>query len=661
MWVSSRLLIRYLETALSRPTFNYSLSTIDWQFIVEFLLLAMSAPLLLFPKHCLPWFGVGLITIGWLIRWRNSGRLLHSTGLELPALLLLVFAGIGYVVSLDRTLSEPRFWSLVLGLMFFISFSQGLRTPRQLHAVMLGVALLTLVVACLSLLGADWHSDRLINLFGWYDKLPAYRVGLPNSGLPGTSELFNPRAVGMTMGLIAPLLAALALFDRHPSESYSMRSLRDGERWLFSLSAVAAVGLLLLSQSLQALTGLFLGLWLLLLWRTRWAWLVLLFGALAVAMTLVVFNPLHLVPILFSIDNPVGIAIALRLDIWSRALAMIKEMPFTGIGLNIFPLVQSQFFPGFQLGIEPHAHNLYLQTALDMGVPGLLALIWLLVLWFIHIGRRLREACQPLERAIRIGLIASVSSYLFCGLFDALVIGSKSGVILWLLFGLGFAPASTPALLTIEQPGHMLLRSSKPSTSPSLRLTGLGLSALVLLVALWIFPGKVVTNYGMLMAQRVLYDLQSGNAITVEELDAARRALKSSLAYFPEDIYAWDLLGQLNAWLGEQTSAMAAFTNRVRLDGHQPLARYAPADALIQGSLSHREPDPNWDGLLRVYSKWQIRYPLHAENWLRSSLIYELYLNDPDRSEALLNQGLSAGAQPAELLRSKLESRQDHH
>ncbi len=635
--------------------------TIDGKFVAEFSLLTLAAPLFLFPKYYLPWLGVGLIAIGWLLRWQVSGCLFCSTGLEVPVLILLLFAGTGYVISLDRTLSSPRLWSLILGFAFFVSFSQGLRTHGQMRAVLIGIALLTLGVVCLSLLGTDWHSNRIVDVFGWYQKLPAYHLGLPNSGLPETGDQFNPRAVGMTMGMLAPLLSSLALFGVNSHNDSSVKSLRYGERQLYGLAAFAAVGILLLTQSLQALVGLFLGLWLLLLWRTRWAWLVLLFAVSAGALVLAVISPQVLVTHLFSIDNPVGIAITLRLDILGRSLAMIKEMPYTGIGLNNFALVQSQFFPGFQLGWEPHAHNLYLQTALDMGLFGLLALIWLLVCWFIQVSRRLKETGQPLERAILIGLIASVSSYLFCGLFDALVIGSKSGTGVWLLLGLGLSSSLKPESSSIEQPGYSHLRSSKPFVLIRPQWSSQVLLALIFPVMICIFPRKVQVNCSMLMAQHVLYELQSGNAVAVDELGLVRHALQTSLSYYPEDIYAWDFLGQLTAWSGEQTSALAAFTNRLKLDGHKPLSRYAPADGLIQQSLGHKEPDPNWEGLLRVYSQWQTRYPLHAEHWLRSSLVYDLYLNDPERSEALLIQGLLAGGQPAELLQAQLENMQDQH
>ncbi len=640
---------------MTRRTLDNSFRKVHGPHYWPFLLLGLAAPLLLFPKLPFQWLGVGLIGTGWLVRWRSNNRIWYYTGTEFPAIFLLLFAGLGYWISLDRGLSIPRFWSMVLGLAIFVFLSQGAFTSRQLRIALIGVVFLTIGILIVSLIGTDWRSSRIFNILGLYQKLPEYHLGLPNSGLPGTSERFNPRAVGMTMGILAPFLAAVAIFGKSPPDNHPPEFIGISHCWLFGVPAALALFMLLFSQSLQALAGVFFGFWLLLLWRTRRAWLMFPFVFLVVLIIVLIYTPSTLVGFLFSMDNPIGVAISLRLDIWSRALAMLRELPFTGIGLNNFSLVQSEFFPGYQLGLEPHAHNLYLQTALDMGVPGLITWIWLLTAWYMRVVRNLHTASQPLRQAVLIGVITGVSSYLFCGLFDALVIGSKSGVCLWLLLGLGLAPSATSDFGEIDPSGTSHLGFSK-SPAPIWRRWLLpGLTVLILPTLFLIFPGPIEKNRSILMAQQVLHKLHAAESISMDQLTAARQGLQNSLTCNSKDIYAWELLGQVDAWLGDPAAAIEAFSNRVELDGYEPIARYDPAGFLVGRSQNDGGPDPNWPGLARIYSQWQIRYPQHAEHWLRTSLVYELYLDDPVVSAALIRQGLHEGARPRQILLLRLK------
>ena len=75
-----------------------------------------------------------------------------------------------------------------------------------------------------------------------------------------------------------------------------------------------------------------------------------------------------------------------RVELWSRALYAIQDFPLTGCGLGTFRQVVHLLYPPFF--VEPgadlaHAHNFFLQVALDLGVPGLIAYLALLgtALW----------------------------------------------------------------------------------------------------------------------------------------------------------------------------------------------------------------------------------------------------------------------------------------
>jgi len=75
-----------------------------------------------------------------------------------------------------------------------------------------------------------------------------------------------------------------------------------------------------------------------------------------------------------------------------------------------------------------HAHNIFLQTATDLGLPGLIAYLALLgiaaaVAWRI-------DAQQGLP------LLAALIALHIYSLTDALALGSKPGIILWTALGL---------------------------------------------------------------------------------------------------------------------------------------------------------------------------------------------------------------------------------
>jgi O-antigen ligase len=73
-----------------------------------------------------------------------------------------------------------------------------------------------------------------------------------------------------------------------------------------------------------------------------------------------------------------------RWQVWTRALLMIRDYPFTGIGLDTFRLVAQNEYPYFNYAFNQteHPHNLFLQAGVDGGVLGLLALVWLIVAFY---------------------------------------------------------------------------------------------------------------------------------------------------------------------------------------------------------------------------------------------------------------------------------------
>ena len=124
---------------------------------------------------------------------------------------------------------------------------------------------------------------------------------------------------------------------------------------------------------------------------------------------------------------------------------MLQDFPFTGIGMGTFRQVASLLYPFFLAGPDaeiPDAHNLFLQVGVDLGLPGLIAWLALLILvvwasWRVYWRGR---AANDLRLAgLGAGLLASQAALVVHGLTDAATWGSRPAVIVWAIWGLAMA------------------------------------------------------------------------------------------------------------------------------------------------------------------------------------------------------------------------------
>ena len=144
-----------------------------------------------------------------------------------------------------------------------------------------------------------------------------------------------------------------------------------------------------------------------------------------------------------------------RVDIWKRAVMMIGAFPLTGAGLNAFrslvPLVAPSPYLSPAIDVA-HAHNIFLQTALDLGLPGLCAYLALLGVAFV-ICVHIVNGTSPVRRDVALALAANIAAIHLFGLTDALPIGGKVGLLFWFNLGL------LSALHLMEHEARALVRS----------------------------------------------------------------------------------------------------------------------------------------------------------------------------------------------------------
>lgn len=159
---------------------------------------------------------------------------------------------------------------------------------------------------------------------------------------------------------------------------------------------------------------------------------------------------------LFSTND---VSINTRSSIWKACFQMLRGHYLfgygTGIG-NIRTILHDTY------GIrQPHAHNLFLETLLESGIPGLLLMLALFGVFAVQMIRLAR--LHGKARGIAVSLLASVLGFCACGMTDYLFYGLKPLCYLLLLLGLSEAALH---LYTKETP-----KESLPEETPEPELT----------------------------------------------------------------------------------------------------------------------------------------------------------------------------------------------
>ena len=397
-----------------------------------------AVPLLVFPGRWSPWALGGLAAL-WALRWATAGRLTVRTPADGPLLVLWLLLPLTWWASADHAVTLPALYQLLAGLLLCHSVVNWAVTPQRLWTAAGVLALCGAGLALLAPLSVTtWPTSKLFNA------LPVL-AGLKPLLKPLWSEQINANVLGGGLALIWPLAAAL-LALRVPGSAWRAALARLG--WGAVLLGITAV--LVLSQARASLLAVGLAA----LGMALWRWRPLRWLALCAAAALLVWlgqrglpDARRWVELLSSTGTLTSLAG--RQEVWSRALYMLEDFPFTGIGLGTFDLVQPLLYPFFlSVGPAHHAHNLFLQVAVDLGLPGLIAYLALLLGAAFATWHSLTRAPlspreqRPGEGLLALGLLASQAVLVLQGLLDVATWGTKLSFLPWFVLGLSLALAN---------------------------------------------------------------------------------------------------------------------------------------------------------------------------------------------------------------------------
>ena len=391
----------------------------------ELILLGLATPFLLFPGIWTP-LGVALIAVAWACRWVATGRISARTAMDVPIILMLILVGVSLIPSVDLDLSLNRASIYILGVALFYGMVNGLPGERHIHLMGVALVLVGLVVALISLVSTDFTIGRIVQLPALYERLPPPLIrGLPGSGVIEAYDLVNPRVVAGALAIILPIPMAYLLMGR----GWKLR-LASG------LTAVVMLGVLFLTQSPQGFLGLATALLLLGCWWSRWFLFAIPLGLGGLAAIVGNNGVRQALVASFSAEELGTLAFGMqsRVANGARGVGMIRDMPYTGVGLNNFPVIDGLY--SFGRANADHAHNLLIQTGVDLGITGAVALLALLAGFGYTVLRVYRTRPEGNQRALLVGISGGVAAWLAYGMLDSITLGHKPAAALWVMLGL---------------------------------------------------------------------------------------------------------------------------------------------------------------------------------------------------------------------------------
>ncbi|MFN8488758.1 MAG: O-antigen ligase family protein [Caldilineaceae bacterium] len=417
----------------------------------------------------------------WPLRLTATRRLAPATPLNWPIFLLLLWSPVGVWASQYPDRSWEALGYLVLGIALYFAFLNWPLTQRYPLLIVAGLGLVGLALATT---GPALLANIPEKLFTFSDDFAKSKP----IELFGLGETINSNVLAGTLLLPICLLTALILQPRWLK--------RGPARWwaplLLSLATISIMATLFLTQSRGAYLALAIGL--LLVFVLRWPRIGIAVAVAGIAALVVLVSD----GLLETLNSDSAITTTSgRVEVWQRALYTLRDFPLTGLGIGAFGLVIPQLYPyehiSNQPDVIPHAHNLFLQVGVDLGVPGLLLYLWLWISTLAnlimilrkhgnfdqdeedldeikdsHLRHRLKRQLHrnvKLRWALAVGLLATFVSLFIHGLVDAIAWGTKVAFLPWLLFAL-------TALLIEQQPTSPIVEMAVETSVSDFKLIG---------------------------------------------------------------------------------------------------------------------------------------------------------------------------------------------
>ena len=313
---------------------------------------AFLIPLLPLAAHVA--LGIGCAAL--LLRlWIDRNFHLCRMPYDAPALLFLVIGFLSVFIAPDISFSLYNFSHLVpIYFSTYLLVGQTVRTPRELQRVVSAMAL----------------SAGIVILYGFYQFIFGIDIAamkwVDGEAFPELSKRVfstweNPNILAGYLDIVVSIAVGL------------LTVLQRGWRILalvLIVAALACLGMTYARGACLVIAVVLAGYGALRDWRV-------LLGIAVIGAGALLLDPV-LADRLLSVFTRVDTSSEMRLAFWESTIAMILDHPFLGIGWGMYFMVYPEYdfyLQGASVQIV-HAHNMYLNYAAEIGIPGALSFFW---------------------------------------------------------------------------------------------------------------------------------------------------------------------------------------------------------------------------------------------------------------------------------------------
>jgi O-antigen ligase len=350
--------------------------------------------------------------------------------LDWPLSIIFIQICITCLIVPDLSFSLPKVMGALFGIAVYYALFPVLKNEKLIKTSIFTFLGGGVLFSLVSFLGMKTLEKSVIDL------LVKIRAKLPQMDfrLPGAEEGFHPNAIGGTLILIIPLFLIFLYSTWKRKGTKDLLSQNRYFSTILLLGTVVVTAVLLFSQSRSSIIGLLFGIGVLIFGiiqnrKIRKAYVVLfLIVSLSFLVSFfIIFIEGEKLP---SKLPEITMRAASRTEAWAAGLEIARQKPLTGIGMN--HLRRSTRMPhGWT-----HAHNHFVHTAAEMGIPALIALLALLAGAGALCVQIWKKAPAMWMKMTALGLAAGQLSHLVFGIFDSIPLGAKPGIFFWLSLAL---------------------------------------------------------------------------------------------------------------------------------------------------------------------------------------------------------------------------------